>query len=158
MSKFFEYFLYLSLVFIIACDKNTAFNSNQDFANAQWHIKDTAKFIIDISDPTPTYSLYYNVRNSRKYPYYNLFVTRYVYDATGKKTEEKLNELLLANETTGQNLGTGLGDIYDHKILVHKAYKFAKSGKYTFEIKQYMRQDPLPEILSFGIAIEKTKQ
>ncbi len=144
-----------SLVLLLACDKNTVFSENKDIDKANWYIKDSAKFSLDISNAAQSYKLYYNVRNSLAYPFYNLYITRQVYDARGKKVDEKLSELILADEKSGRPLGTGLGDIYDHKILIAKAYKFPKAGKYTFELKQFMRQDPLPEVLSVGITLEK---
>lgn len=143
------------LISLIACDKKTVFNQNKDFENGKWLIKDECKFEISIDDPTIIYKFYYNVRNNLSYPYYNLYVTRYLYDEKGVKLDEKLDELMLADDKTGKPLGSGLGDIFDHKILVTNALKFSKKGKYTIKIKQFMRQNPLPDVLSFGIAIER---
>jgi gliding motility-associated lipoprotein GldH len=139
----------------LSCDRNTIYTQNNDFENAKWYINKQCTFEFTINDPTINYNLYYNVRNNLPYPYYNLFVTRYLLDEKGNHLEEKLNELLLANEKTGKPTGSGLGDIFDHKILIAKNYKFPKKGKYTIKIKQFMRQNPLPDILSFGITITK---
>jgi gliding motility-associated lipoprotein GldH len=145
----------LLLLSLMGCDKKTIFNENKDFEKAKWKIKEECVFNVNIDDATQPYKLYYNVRNNLSYAYFNLYITRYVYDEKGKKIEEKLNELLLADEKTGKPLGAGLGDIFDHKILVSKNYKFPSKGKFTFKIKQYMRQDPLADVLSFGMALEK---
>jgi gliding motility-associated lipoprotein GldH len=149
----------LGLPFIIflsiSCDKKTVFNQNKDFKNAKWFIKEECTFDIVINDPSKPFKLYYNVRNNLTYPYYNLYVTRYLYDEKGKKIEEKLDEIILADEKTGKPLGTGLGDIFDHKVLVSKNYTFPAKGKYKMVVKQFMRQNPLPDVLSFGIALEK---
>jgi gliding motility-associated lipoprotein GldH len=148
--------LYIFILFtIVSCDKKTVFNQNKDFDKAKWFIKDECKFDVTIDDASQTYKLYYNVRNNLTYPYYNLYVTRYLFDEKGSKIEEKLDEIILADEKTGKPLGTGLGDIFDHKVLITKNYKFPQKGKYTIKISQFMRQNPLPDILSFGIAIEK---
>lgn len=147
--------LFMIIFLLVSCDKKTIFNQNQDFKSAKWFIKEECKFDITIDDPAQGYKLYYNVRNNLTYPYYNLYVTRSLYDEKGKKIEEKLNEIILADEKTGRPLGSGLGDIYDHKVLITKTYKFPNKGKYTMKIKQSMRQNPLPDLLSFGIAIEK---
>lgn len=153
VKKFF--LLAICVGLSLSCDKKTIFNQNIDFENAKWQIKDECKFEFEIEDPNLSYSLFYNVRNNLSYPYYNLFVTRYLFDDKGNQIEEKLDELILANEKTGEPLGTGLGDIFDHKILVAKSLKFSKKGKYTIKVKQFMRQNPLPDVVSFGIAIEK---
>lgn len=153
VKKFF--LLSICVGLSLSCDKKTIFNQNKDFENAKWQIKNECKFEFEIEDPNLSYSLFYNVRNNLSYPYYNLFVTRYLLDEKGKLIEEKLDELILANEKTGEPLGTGLGDIFDHKILVTKSLKFSKKGKYTIKVKQFMRQNPLPDVVSLGVAIEK---
>ncbi len=56
---------------------------------------------------------------------------------------------------TGKPNGSGLGDLFDHKFLIKRNYRFPKPGKYTMQIRQYMRQDPLLNILSVGITVEK---
>ena len=146
---------FVSIAGLISCDKKTIYSQNKDFDKAQWPIKKECKFDFTIEDPTQSYKLYYNVRNNLTYPYYNLYITRYLYDEKGKKIEEKLDELILVDEKTGKPKGTGLGDIFDNKILAIKDFKVPQKGKYTIKIKQFMRQNPLPDILSFGIAIEK---
>jgi gliding motility-associated lipoprotein GldH len=84
-----------------------------------------------------------------------LYVTYYLLDEQGKQLSARLQELILMDATTGKPLGDGLGDIFDHQIVSLQNYKFNKRGKYTFKIKQYMRQDPLPDIMSIGIRVEK---
>ncbi|MES2798335.1 MAG: gliding motility lipoprotein GldH [Bacteroidota bacterium] len=154
--NYHPFLLMLFITILASCDKKTIYNQNKDFENGKWKMEDECKFEFTIDDTTQTYKLYYNVRNNLSYPYYNLYVTRYLYDEKGVKLEEKLEELMLADEKTGKPSGTGLGDIFDHKILINKALKFSKKGKYTLKIKQFMRQNPLPDVLSFGIAIEKS--
>ena len=149
------FILFMIIFLASSCDKKTIYNQNKDFKNAKWFINDECKFDITIDDHTQAYKLYYNVRNNLTYPYYNLYITRYLFDEKGTKLEEKLDEIILADEKTGRPLGTGLGDIFDHKVLVVKSYKFPNKGKYTIKIRQSMRQNPLPDLLSFGIAVEK---
>jgi gliding motility-associated lipoprotein GldH len=155
MKSALQFLAILATSLLLACDKNTVFSNNEDFSDAKWYIKNSANFKVTIQNPNQAYKLYYNVRNHLNYPYYNLYVRRQVFDSTGNKLDEKLTDLQLSDDTTGKPFGSGLGDIYDHKILINKAYKFPKAGTYTFVLKQYMRQDPLPQILSFGITLAK---
>ncbi|OZI05561.1 gliding motility lipoprotein GldH [Siphonobacter sp. BAB-5385] len=149
-------FLFLCfLVSLTACDTNAVFKDNMELPDAKWPVKTVPSFSFEISDTTRTYNLYYNLRNTKSYPYYNLYVTRTLLGPDGKTIERKLDELILANATTGKPTGNGLGDIYDHKFLVVKNYRFAKAGTYTFKVEQYMRQDPLPEIQTVGLTVER---
>ncbi|MFN8358075.1 MAG: gliding motility lipoprotein GldH [Spirosomataceae bacterium] len=137
------------------CSSDTVFKDNVDFEDAKWFEKNTASFSFEIDDPSASYNIFYNVRNTLEYPYSNLYVTRFLMNSQGKVINTQLDELQLADAKTGKPLGSGIGDIFDHKILALKAYKFSSKGKYTFKIQQYMRQNPLTEVLSMGVSVEK---
>jgi gliding motility-associated lipoprotein GldH len=141
-----------------ACDTNAVYKSIEDLDDGKWFIKTVPTFDFEIKDFNASYNIYYYVRNSRDYPYYNLYLTHYLTDTKGKKLSVVLDQVDLFDPKTGKPLGSGLGDIYDHKILVMKNYHFPANGKYKMQLKQYMRQDPLPNILSIGIAIEKKSE
>ncbi len=137
-------------------DPNTVFKGYADIPDGRWFIKNTPTFSFRVIDATVPYNLFYNIRNAKSYAYYNLYLTRTLTDSTGKQLTSRLDELILMDEKTGKPLGNGLGDIFDHKILLQQDYRFPKPGLYRLTIKQYMRQDPLPDVLSVGLTVEKT--
>ena len=139
----------------LGCDTNAVYSEYADIEDGKWYIKNAPSFTFDIQDASVPYNIYYNLRNSLSYGYYNLYLTRYLRDATGKELESRLDELLLMDPKTGKPNGNGLGDLFDHKFLMKRNYRFPKPGKYTMQIRQYMRQDPLLNILSVGITVEK---
>nr|WP_293837286.1 gliding motility lipoprotein GldH [uncultured Arsenicibacter sp.] len=140
---------------LTGCDPNTIYNAYEDIDDGAWYVKNEPTFTFTIEDASIPYNIYYNLRNSLSYPYYNLYLTRYLTDDKGKQIESRLDELLLMDPKTGEPRGEGLGDLFDHKVLIKSNYRFPKPGAYTIRIRQYMRQDPLPEVLSVGIAVEK---
>jgi gliding motility-associated lipoprotein GldH len=144
-----------SVLILIGCDEQRVFEKNVDLAGNQWYIDTVPSFSFRIDDVSIPYNIYYNVRNAVNYPYYNLYVTYYLQDSSGKQLSSALQNLLLADAKTGKPLGDGLGDIFDHQILSLKEYRFPYAGTYTFRIRQYMRQDPLPLIMSVGVRVEK---
>ncbi|MFT4032800.1 MAG: gliding motility lipoprotein GldH [Siphonobacter sp.] len=147
-------FLFLGLV---GCQTNAIFKESIELPDGKWPIKTTPTFTFEVKDAFQTYNLYYTIRNTKSYPYYNLYVTRTIIGPDGKSLERKLDELKVANATTGKPTGTGLGDIYDHKFMFVKQYRFPKPGTYSIKIEQYMRQDPLPEVLSVGLSVENSQ-
>jgi gliding motility-associated lipoprotein GldH len=147
--------LTLSL-FLTACDKNVVYKAHENIEDGLWFIKNTPTFKVEITDTLATYNMYYLIRNAVQYPYYNLYLTRKTTDPTGKKVSS-LEEVFLSNQVTGKPYGTGLGDLFDHKIAFLKNYKFPRSGTYTFTLSQSMRQNPLPFIISVGISVEKVE-
>ncbi|WP_337045097.1 gliding motility lipoprotein GldH [Emticicia sp. 17c] len=140
---------------VLSCESNAVYKSFVDFKDTKWYIKDVPSFTFDIQDETIPYDIYLLVRNASQYPYNNLYLTRYIYGPDNKLLSNTLEQVILFDPKTGKPQGKGLGDIFDSKIISSKAYKFPKKGKYTIKLKQYMRQDPLPYIMSVGISIEK---
>ena len=146
-----------SFFLLISCDTNTILKDNYDIPDAKWFIKDSPSFTFDVTDTGATYNVFYNVRNNRNYLYHNLYLTHYLTAPNGKIIHQHLDEIMLFDKITGVPTGNGLGDIYDHKALAFKEFKFPMKGKYKIKISQYMRQNPLLDVVSAGFAIEKNK-
>ncbi|WP_288425547.1 gliding motility lipoprotein GldH [uncultured Spirosoma sp.] len=149
--------LVLLVGLLVGCDSNAVFNEYTDIDDGKWYIKNAPSFTFEIKDASIPYNLYYNLRNSLSYGYYNLYLTRYLRDSSGKEIESKLDELILMDPKTGKPNGDGLGDLFDHKFLFKRNYLFPKPGKYTIQVRQYMRQDPLLNVQSVGISVERAK-
>jgi gliding motility-associated lipoprotein GldH len=138
-----------------SCDTNAVYKEYTDIDEGKWSVKEAPSFTFEIKDTTIAYNIYYNLRNSLSYDYYNLYLTRYLRDESGKELESRLDELILMDPKTGKPTGEGIGDLFDHKFLMKRNYRFPRPGKYTMQLKQYMRQDPLLHIESVGITVEK---
>ena len=145
-------------VWVLSCDNNAIFKSYEDLKDTKWYVKKIPSFTFEVKDETVPYNIYLLIRNASQYPYNNLYVTRYIYGPDGKQISNRLEEVTLFNPKTGKPFGDGLGDIYEHKVLSTRNFKFPKKGKYTIKLKQYMRQDPLPYVMSIGVIVEKPLQ
>lgn len=148
--------LVISVFMFTSCDTNILLKDNYDVPDAKWLVKETPVFTFEVTDTIATFNVFYNVRNNRSYSYYNLYLTHYLTNPNGKVIHQHLDEIVLFDQTTGKPLGEGLGDIYDHKVLAFKDYRFPIKGTYKIELHQYMRQNPLLDIVSAGITIEKS--
>lgn len=149
--------LLLTFIFLSSCDTNTILKDNYDIPEAKWFIRDSPSFTFEVTDIEATYNVFYNVRNNRNYLYHNLYLTHYLTAPDGKIIHQHLDEIVLFDPITGKPSGEGLGDIYDHKVLAFKDFKFSEKGKYKIKLSQYMRQNPLLDIVSAGFSIEKNK-
>lgn len=150
----------LLLILLIASasceDKDTLYKAYEDIEDGQWFVEKKFDFRFEVSDPTQTYNLYYLVRNAQQYPYYNLYLDRVMRGPDGKVIFSRLDEMYLSDEVTGKPRGSGLGDLFDHKFVFQRNYRFPKPGNYTISIAQSMRQNPLPFVLGIGLSVEKT--
>ena len=149
--------LLLVLLFAsVGCeDKDTLYKAYEDIDDGQWFVEKKFDFRFEVSDTTQTYNLYYLVRNAQQYPYYNLYLDRVMRGPDGKTIFSRLDEMYLSDEVTGKPRGSGLGDLFDHKFVFQRNYRFPKPGKYTISIAQSMRQNPLPFVLGIGLSVEK---
>lgn len=156
LTPIIRFFLVVvSITSLSSCDDQTVYKAYEDIDEGLWYFKNKPTFKIAIKDTTQSYNVYYLLRNALQYPYYNLYLTREMTNPDGSKQSAQLDELYLSNEVTGKPYGSGLGDLFDHKILLMRDYRFARSGTYTVTIGQSMRQDPLPFILGVGFCVEK---
>ena len=154
---FRRYPWFMILVFAaFSCGGNRIFEKNVKFSDRIWHKDSAAVFNFEISDINTNYRFYFNLRNTILYPYQNIYLTYALEDTLGNVYDSDLTNINLFDSKTGKPHGSGMGDIFDHQYLVIDNYQFNNPGTYLFRIKQYMRMDSLPEIMSVGLRIERS--
>lgn len=62
--------------------------------------------------------------------------------------------LKLADNTNGW-LGSGMDDIFEHRIKITRTPVPLKAGKHTFTLQNIMREEPLQHVMNVGIRVEK---
>jgi gliding motility-associated lipoprotein GldH len=123
-----------------------------------WDVKQPAIFQFSIDDIHYSYDFYFNLRNSILYPYQNIYLNYSLSDTLGNVFKTDLVNVKLFNPKTGEPLGNGLGDIFDHQYKVVDQYRFNNPGVYQMKINHYMRPDSLAEIMSIGLRIDRAKE
>lgn len=152
-------YLFILVVFIsfTSCDSSRVYEDYNDMEEAFWHLDSIQTFDFKIDDTTRSYNLLGTFRNGSSYPFYNLYFQYTLQDSTGNILKKELKEVDLFEPKTGQPLGSGLGDLFDHSFVLEENYKFESSGTYSLSFEQYMRRDTLPFILSIGARVEFTQ-
>ena len=140
---------------LAGCDQSAVYKGVDDLEDGKWYVNKPLEFKFSIDDTTARYAIYYNIRNSVSYPYYNLYIRRSLLDSAGNTLQSRLDQMILLDPKTGKPFGDGLGDLFDHRISMGRNYSFPRTGPYTIQLRQYMRQNPLPEIYSVGVTVEK---
>ncbi len=144
------------LLAFFSCETNKVYNDYHQIPEYKWKMSNNLKFDITITDTITPCNIYFNVRNSGEYPYRNLWLFVKERTPQNQLVEDKFN-CILANRN-GRWLGKGFGDIFDLQLPYKKNVVFKKSGVYTFEISQGMRDTILNGIVNMGILIEKIKK
>lgn len=146
------------LLLAAACKppKMDTYEKNLEIPGHEWAYDYKPSFDIKIQpeDTAYLYNICVNIRHTDAYPYSNIWVlvgTQYPGDSIAK---EQRVELPLA-DVTGKWAGSGLDDIYEHRIFIQQNAIFNKPGTYKFTFEQNMRQNPLPHVMNVGLRIEK---
>ena len=154
-----RYILFLLItITIISCDPNRIYEENRDMTNGEWIITEVPSFQFEIPDRDRKYNLYVNVRNSVAYDYHNIYFKYRLLDDGGTLVGEELINRDLFDQKNGHPLGSGVGDIFDHRLPLLENFTFSEPGLYTLELTQYMRHDTLQNILSVGLRVESSNE
>lgn len=147
-------FLAFALV-LVACDQGRIFEQNKTITEGYWYVNSIIDFQFEIADAEIPYNIYSNVSHSSDYNFYNLYYKFTLKDSTAKEIKSELININLFNPKSGEPLGSGLGDVFDHQQLILENFDFENPGKYQISFQQYMRTDSLPNILSVGARVER---
>lgn len=150
-----SYWPILTIFILSGCDQSRLFEENTDFENRIWLANDIKVIDFVVSDIDNVYNIYFNVRNTMNYPHYNLYISFQLKDSLNRILAEDLQNFNLFDPKTGAPNGkSGLGDIFDHQFPLLEDYSFEYPGEKRLELKQFMRYDSLPDIVSTGMRIE----
>lgn len=146
-----------------ACDPGSVYEENVDLKSPDgdpyvWDVQQRPVFTFSVPDTAARYDVYFNVRNASAYGFYNLYLKHTLTGPDGRLAGKPLlHQMNLLDPKTGEPLGSGTGDIYDHEFRALRNVHFATPGPYKLTLEQYMRQDQLPGIMAVGVRVAKVQ-
>jgi gliding motility-associated lipoprotein GldH len=147
-------FTLIGLVAITAsCIKNDVYFQYHAVNETGWNKDSLYKFDVSIDDTSALYNVYVNVRNTKEYPYQNLWLFLQKMNPDSSMVKDSI-ECYLADQR-GKWLGSGMGSILEMPILYQQGVRFEHKGIYQFGIVQGMRDNVLVGISDIGIRVEK---
>ena len=162
MSKIFSYKLRSLLLpiacclFVSSCTQLDVFEKNTVIPDYQWQSSFSAKGSFAITDTTSSYNIMLVLRHNDVYRYNNIWLNIGLQEPGDSMHYQKL-DLQLATDAEGWQ-GSGMNDIWEvRKILNARPMPFKRKGTYSFSIAQIMRDNPLLNIMSVGLRVEKVK-
>ncbi len=150
------FFLLIStcLLFLLSCRQIDVFEKNTTIPHYKWDYKYKAEGTFTITDTVAAYNIYIVLRHTDAYKYNNIWMNVGLQAPGDTMYFQKVN-LSLATESNGWD-GTGMNDIWEVRKLINgEPRRFIKNGQYKFSISQIMRDNPLPNIMSVGLRVDK---
>ena len=150
--------LIILAVVAASCRQLDIFEKNTNIPGMKWQNNFTVTGTFNITDTASLYNIYIVLRHTDSYKYNNIWLNAGI-QAPGDSMQLQKVNLPLANDATGWE-GTGMNDIWEVRKLILAEPKpfFKKQGLYTFSISQIMRDNPLENVMSAGMRIEKAGQ
>lgn len=143
----------LLFLLVAACDSKKVYEDDHSFEDKSWSMNELPEFEFEIED-AGLKNVIFKFRNELSYPYQNLYVKHYLFDADGNELHSDLINLELFDEVTGAPLGEG-NSIFQYARPLLQDYNFSKTGQYSIRIAHYMRTEELAGSLSAGIRVEQ---
>ena len=149
-------FILLSIFFVLSsCETKQLFEQSTIYPNHNWPAKQATKYRFNVTDTSATYKIFFVIRHHNAYHYKNIWLDFFIISPTNAITKQILN-LNLADDARGW-LGSGMDDIYDQRIPMTATPIHFNKGINEIIVQHTMREDPLENILSTGIRVEKVK-
>ncbi len=153
--------VYLILINVIlllsSCKSIDLFEKATPIPGHSWENSFRPSFSFTIKDTASPYQLFLILRHSDKYSFNNIYINLHAKQPGIDTAQVVKYDLVLGTNEDGW-LGSGMDDIYEHRIPLTPAgqeYYFKKPGDYVFSIEQIMRENPLKNVLDVGLRIEK---
>jgi gliding motility-associated lipoprotein GldH len=141
----------VSAVLFFSCTTIDLFEKDVNIPAFRWKSSFQPEFTFAIRDTTKPYELFLVLRHDERYAYNNIWINLYS-QPPGDTMHKAAFELPLA--TNEKWLATGMDDVYEHRVRLTDPQYF-KAGIYHFRVEQIMREDPLPNVMSVGLRVEK---
>jgi len=155
MKKYWFLSLFLVIALFTACSDKIIFEDVQEFSDYEWKLNDTCRFEANVPSVEDKYNIYFTVRHTNTYEYSNLWIKIFTFYPSGE-SQEDLVQIPMA-DPKGKWFGSGTGDALSHQVQIQANAIFPEVGKYRFEIIQFMRKDPMEEVMDAGLMIEKVE-
>lgn len=149
-----RYIFFAFLLFLSSCTNTHLVDVNMAIPENNWSYAKNVTTTFEVKDSGLAYHLSFKIRNNTAYRYSNIYVVmRLKGDSLSKNTRYQF-QLAKAD---GEWLGKGSGDLYSNTFSLLKNFHFPKAGKYTLEVEQNMRDNPLVGISDVGLTVEEVK-
>ena len=140
---------------LVSCGHDVVYEQMEEINVAGWNYSEPVDFSFNAPDTINKYNLIFDVRITPDYGYQNLWLFVETTEPDGFVHIDSINCPMSFPD--GRWVGTGMGDLIDTPVLIHRSFNFTKLGEYHMRIRHGMRNDNLPNIQNLGIMLKRLK-
>jgi gliding motility-associated lipoprotein GldH len=148
------FLVFLLFAGLVTCQTIDIYEKFTSFPLHSWKSNERPSFTFEITDTTALYNIFLVLRHEDAYNYNNIWVNLTMHGPTEVVTIRR--EFILANNRQGW-LGSGMDDIFEHRIKLTRGPAKLQAGKYSFTLQHIMREEPLEHVMNAGVRVEKVK-
>lgn len=148
--------LLIFIIAVVSCNTIDVYEKTKAFHSQSWKDSERPSFAFDIKDTASLYNIYVVLRHTDAYNYNNIWLNFTSVPPHDTATTQHL-DLKLADNKNGW-LGSGMDDIFEHRIKITRQPLHLKAGMYNFTLQHIMRQEPLLHVMNVGLRVEKVKE
>ena len=145
--------LIFMLLFLLSCSPGKIYEKHVKMDNLAWNRFNTVEFDVDIEDTAAEYDIYIAIRHHTDFPYRDIDVYFYFTTPGGETRSRSIN--IPIKDSEGNNLGDGLGELWDVQYLAWDGFTFEEPGTCQFEVSSAMSQTDLVGIIEVGLIVKK---
>ena len=142
-----------ALLFFLSCGPTPYYSEIHELNNEEWTTDEAVIFSPSISDTSAVYELQLIIDHETTYRYENIYFKIKTKFPDRADKEENLSVNLA--KSTGAWVGNCSGEACKCKIYLLENFKFPALGDYTFEIRQYTRDENLTGLNSLELQLYK---
>lgn len=140
--------------FLYSCTTLDFTEVSANIPQKKWDSKQKHELLFTLTDTTVSYELFLVLRHNEAYRFNNIWIQLTIQQPNNQIENYRIEKILASNEMGW--LASGLNDIYEHRIpLALPNFLFKQTGRYKIVVEQIMREDPLQNIISAGLRLEK---
>ncbi len=142
---------------LTGCREIDVYEKNTPIPNMQWNSDFSVTGTFLIKDTTSTYNVFLVLRHTDAYAYNNIWLNIGLQSPADTGLQYQKINVSLGTDAAGWS-GAGMNDIWETRTKISGTPKrFLKKGSYNFSIAEVMRDNPLKNLVSAGLRIEKAK-
>ena len=142
-------------MFLPGCSPEPVYEQYMEVPGSEWHQGKEFHFVFDITDTGIPYDITFQIRNTNRYPYQNLWLFVLEEKPVGDISQDTV-EYFLADDY-GKWLGKGIS-VYESSLPVRSNYRFPHEGRYAFVIRHGMRDTTLTGVQEIGMIVRPCAQ